>query len=181
MRPGLAAQGGAFFPLEAERLAPYRRFFQAPLRFDAEQTVLVFPARWLERPLPGADATLRRILEQQVEALEASGGPDIVGQLRRVLRSLLVTGSGSLDQVAQLFSMHRRTLNRRLRASGTTFQRLVEEMRYEIARQLLEDTRMSVVEIAAALDYADASAFTRAFKRWSGVSSAAWRAKHAQG
>lgn len=162
-------------------LTPYRRFFKAPLRFGAEQTTLMFRARWLTRPLPGADATLRGILQRRVEALEANGGVDIVAQLRRVLRSLLLTGSGSLDQVAQLFSMHRRTLNRRLEASGATFQRLVEETRYEIARQLLDDTRMSVVEIAGALDYADASAFTRAFKRWSGSSPAAWRATHSHG
>lgn len=159
---------------------PYRRFFRAALRFDADQTALVFPTSWLERRLAGADAKLRGLLEARVEAIEARGNGDVVTQLRRVLRTLLVGGSGSEEQVAQLFSMHRRTLNRRLKACDTTFHALVEETRFEIARHFLEMTRKPVVEIAIALDYADASAFTRAFRRWSGTTPAAWRANAAR-
>lgn len=155
---------------------PYRRFFRAPLRFDADQTALVFAASWLERRLTGTDAKLRQMLQMQVDALEAKGNGDVVVQLRRVLRTLLVSGGGSEEQVAQLFSMHRRTLNRRLQAHDTTFHALVEETRFDIARHYLEVTRLPIVEIAGALDYADASAFTRAFRRWSGTTPAAWRA-----
>ena len=160
-------------------LGPYRRFFRSQLRFDAEQTAIVFPSKWLERRLPGADPRLRQILEAHIEALEAAGDGDIVVQLRRVLRTLLVSGRGSMEQVAQIFSMHRRTLNRRLRLRRTTFKALLEEMRFEISLQLLRDTELPVVEIAASLDYADASAFTRAFRRWSGTTPAAWRAQRA--
>jgi AraC-like DNA-binding protein len=160
---------------------PYRRFFRAPLRFDADQTALVFPASWLERPLEGSDPALRRALEAQVNALEALGNGDVVAQLRRVLRTMLVSGSGSAEQVAQLFSMHRRTLNRRLRAQDTTFHALVQETRFDIARHFLERTQLAIVEIASALDYSDASAFTRAFKRWSGTTPAAWRNKDNRG
>jgi AraC-like DNA-binding protein len=116
------------------------------------------------------------MLQMQVDALEAQGNGDVVVQLRRVLRTLLVNGSGSQEQVAQLFSMHRRTLNRRLKACDTTFHALVEESRFDIARHYLEITHLPIVEIASALDYADASAFTRAFRRWSGTTPAAWRA-----
>jgi len=160
--------------------SPYRRFFRAPIRFDAEQTALVFPAGWLERRLDGANAQLRRMLEAQVDALEAQGNGDVATQLRRVLRTVLVGGGGSREQVAQLFSMHRRTLNRRLKARDTTFQALVQETRFNIAREFLGVTGLSIVEIASALDYADASAFTRAFKRWSGTTPAAWRASAAR-
>jgi len=156
-------------------LGPYRHYFQATLRFDMEQTALVFPAKWLDRAVPGADPTLRQQLEQRIAALENLDHRDLVGLLRRLLRVLLTTHRGSLEQVAQLFSMQGRTLNRRLKARGTTFQSLVDEVRYEIARQLLENTRMSICQIAATLDYSDASAFTRAFRRWSGTTPAAWR------
>ncbi len=87
----------------------------------------------------------------------------------------LLTGHASADQVAALFSIHSRTLSRRLHAFGTNFQELVDEGRFEIARQMLEDSRMEVSQIAMALDYADASAFTRAFRRWSGTTPAQWR------
>ena len=71
--------------------------------------------------------------------------------------------------------MHRRTLNRHLSASGVTFAELVDEGRFEISRRMLEHSDLDVKQIAAALDYADASAFTRAFKRWSGTTPVAWR------
>ena len=156
-------------------VGPYRRFFRTSLRFDVEQTALAFPATWLDRPLPGADSNQRHQIEQQVATLTNLDSGDLTGRLRRVLRILLVTHRTSLAEVAQLFSMRRRTLNRRLQAQGATFQTLVDESRYEIARQLLENTRMSICQIAATLDYSDASAFTRAFRRWSGTTPAAWR------
>ncbi|MGA7980859.1 MAG: helix-turn-helix transcriptional regulator [Chromatiaceae bacterium] len=71
--------------------------------------------------------------------------------------------------------MHRRTLNRRLNAQGTSFKELLQEVRFEISQQLLRDTRLPVVEVAEALGYAAAGAFTRAFQRWSGKSPTAWR------
>jgi AraC-like DNA-binding protein len=74
--------------------------------------------------------------------------------------------------------MHGRTLSRRLRAYGTSFRELADEVRFEIARQMLENTELEVAEIAITLDYADASAFTRAFRRWSDTTPARWRERH---
>jgi len=158
-------------------IQPYHHFFQAPLRFDREQTALVFPAKWLNHTVMGADPLIRQQFEQRIAVLENLDHRDLVGQLRSVLRTLLITRRSSLEQVAQIFSMHRRTLNRRLEEQGCTFQGLVDEVRYEIVRQLLENTRLSMCQIAATLDYADASAFTRAFRRWSGTTPTAWRSR----
>jgi AraC-like DNA-binding protein len=158
-------------------VGPFRRFFGAPLRFDAEQNALVFSAAWLTRRVSGAEPELRRLLQKQIDALDARYRDDFPEQVRSALRPALLTGHGKADQVAALFSMHSRTLNRRLNAFGTNFQALVDAGRFEIARQLLEDSAMEVSQIAASLDYADASAFTRAFRRWSGTTPAVWRAK----
>ncbi len=157
-------------------LQPFRSFFDAPLRFDAPRTGLVFPARCLAQRLPGADPELRRLLEERIAALEATGAGDLVVQVRRVLHNLLLDGRGTLGQVAELFELHRRTLNRRMRERGLTVKRLIDEVRSEIARQLLSETDLSVMELATVLGYADATAFTRAFRRWSGSGPAAWRA-----
>jgi AraC-like DNA-binding protein len=156
---------------------PFRRFFRAPLLFDADQTALVFPARWLAHPLVGADPGIRRVLEAWIAAVDGEGRSDVVARLRRVLRTLLISGGGTVEQAAALLSMHPRTLNRRLKDRDTSFKALLDETRFEIARQLIEYTRMPIVEIAATLDYADASAFTRAFKRWSGLTPAVWRGR----
>ncbi len=153
----------------------YRKFFRAPVRFDADQTALVFPSRLLHQKIERADAALLRIASAEVQALEARADLDLPQRLRRVLRGLVTSGRGSRDEVARVVAMHRRTLNRRLEGHGTTFHALADEVRYEIARQLLRDTRMPLAQIAATFDYADASAFTRAFRRWSGMAPSAWR------
>jgi AraC-like DNA-binding protein len=155
---------------------PYRQFFKAPLRFDAEQNALVFSSNWMTRRLVGADDELRRLVQQEIDGLDGRHGDEFPEQVRSVLRAALLTGHGSAEQVAALFSMHSRTLGRRLRAFDTSFQELVDETRFEIARHALANTAMEVTQIAASLDYADTSAFTRAFRRWSGTTPGRWRA-----
>ena len=173
--PGWEPSEARFAHREPDDRGPFRRFFRAPLSFDADRNALVFASAWLGRRLHSDDPTLRRLLQQQIDALEARHGDDLPGQVRSVLRRGLMTGQATADRVAALFSMHSRTLTRRLDAFGTGFQTLVDEVRFEIARQMLEDSALEVRQIAAALDYADASAFTRAFRRWSGTTPARWR------
>jgi AraC-like DNA-binding protein len=148
------------------------------LRFDAEQFALLFSAGYLSRRLPIADDDLRRLLQRQIDRLEDAYRDDFPEQVRNVLRTALMTGHARADQVAALFGMHSRTLTRRLNAYGIGFQHLVDESRFEIARQMLEDSAMEVGQIAALLGYAAPGAFTRAFRRWSGNTPAEWRTAH---
>jgi transcriptional regulator GlxA family with amidase domain len=71
--------------------------------------------------------------------------------------------------------MQRRTLNRRLEAHGTTFQELLDQVRFEVARDLLTATHMAIDDIAAAVGYASVSPFMRSFRRWSGTTPGRWR------
>ncbi len=139
----------------------------------------MFATRWLGRQLPDVDPELRRLLQQQIDVLEARHGDDFPVQVRSVLQSALMTGDASADRVAALFSMHSRTLHRQLAGFGTSFRALVDETRFEIARQMLGDSSLEVRRIADMLGYADASAFTRAFRRWSGTTPARWRSEGA--
>jgi AraC-like DNA-binding protein len=155
--------------------AAYHQIFEVPVRFDVEETALVFPARWLEHPVPGADPGFRHILELQVGELEHLHDEALSSQLRRSLRTLLLRKGCSAGGTARLFAMHRRTMSRRLKAEGHSFQHLVDEVRYDIARHLLGNASMPLAEVAVALGYSEASAFTRAFRRWSGLNPKAWR------
>lgn len=157
-------------------LRPFQEAFRTPLRFDAEQNAVVFAIDWLRRPIAGADAELHRLFKAQIDVLELAHGSDFQEQVRALLRSLLIAGHASADRIAEIFSMHTRTLRRRLNACGTSVQLLIDEGRFEIARQMLMDTDMEIQRIAVTLEYADASAFTRAFRRWSGVTPSQWRA-----
>jgi AraC-like DNA-binding protein len=158
-------------------LAPYHRFFQAPLRFDMNENAMVFAASWLSRPLPAVEPELARLLRDKMDALELLHRGEFPEQVRSVLRTALLADHGSTDQVAALLAMHSRTLHRRLAACGTNFRALVEECRYEIARQMLDDTDADVCHIASMLNYADTSAFARAFRRWSGTTPSHWRTR----
>ena len=159
-------------PANAE---PYRQHFRAPVRFDQEIAALVFPSRCLEFRIAGADPLLRAMLEERVASLK---GNHFVDDIRRLLRMQLANDTWSADGLAGLLDMHRRTLNRRLSAEGTQFRTVANEVRFEIARQFLADTDLPLGQIAAALDYSEASAFTRAFRRWSGQTPSDWREGH---
>jgi len=177
--------GTDFQPIEArfahrkpDDVRPFRQFFKVPLRFDAEHFALVFSRDWLDRRVPGTDTELERLLQKQIDVLEAKHGDEFPQIVRGILRSTLLTDQTGADQIAALFSMHVRTLSRRLETFGTSFQELVDEGRFEIARQMLENTSVEVGQIAEALGYTRPSAFIRAFRRWSGTTPAAWRASH---
>jgi AraC-like DNA-binding protein len=176
--------GAQWLPLEVRfahrrpaNLRPFVGFFETSMSFDCEQSALVFSANWLRRPLPDVDPELDHLLQDRIRQLESQHVDSFPDQVRGVLRTGLLSGRASADQVAALFSMHRRTLTRHLAARGLNFAELVAECRFEISRRMLEGTTLDVKQIAAALDYADASAFTRAFRRWSGTTPEAWRSR----
>ena len=162
-------------PLEG---GPYRRFFRVPLRFDAETYALSFSAGLLKHRLPGIDDKMRSLLEREIGSLEARYRDDFPAQVRSLLRPALMAGQHQAEDVAALLGMHSRTLNRRLNAFGVGFQQLLDETRFEIARQMLEYSASEVGEISEALGYAAPGVFTRAFRRWSGTTPVQWRLDH---
>ncbi len=160
-----------------EDLTPYRTFFAAPLRFGCERTEITFNKSWLAAVPPDSNPGVHRELQRQIAAQELRQPDSHSEQIRRALRTMVVTGSATESQISELLSVPSRTLRRLLAAEGTTFRTLLEEVHFEVARQLLTDSEMPTSEIAATLCYSDASAFTRAFRRWTNLPPAAWRAK----
>lgn len=158
-------------------VSPFENFFQAPLHFDTRQYAVAFHSSWLNQPIPGTSPELLRLLQQEINKLELRQEANFLDQLRSLLRTTLATGHSSADQVAELLSMNRRTLNRHLNSAGTNFRVVADEIRFEISRQLLEDSSMEISQIASFLGYSNASAFTRAFRRWSSTTPANWRIK----
>ncbi len=155
---------------------PWRRHFGAPVEFDVPHSEIVFPARWLAHGIADADAANRRAAEQAALAHETDGGR-IAPRVQRTVLGLVMAGEASAPRVAALLGLHERALRRRLHDEGTSLHALVNTARVEIAQQLLQETRLPVAEVAAALHYADATAFARAFRRAAGASPTAWRAR----
>jgi AraC-like DNA-binding protein len=151
---------------------PYLERFGAPVRFNADRAALRFRAAELRRRLPDADAVRRAAL---IRDADARLGERFLLRVYAALRTLMMEGVVRSDLVAANLAMHKRTLARRLTEDGTTFQRVLDEVRFDVARQLLGETERAVADVAAALGYAEPSVFTRSFRRWSGQSPAEWR------
>jgi AraC-like DNA-binding protein len=159
-------------PLSRPRdTTPYRIAFAGRTSFDADRCAIRFARSWLQAPLAGR-VTSRGTAHEMPARFDEG---DIVDWTVRALRVLLLQGSHGGDDVAHFLSLHRRTLNRRLNAVGTTFREVLDRTRFDLACQLLGESDISLDDLAAALGYAGVSPFMRTFRRWSGTTPARWR------
>ncbi len=156
-------------------IEPYQSFFQAPLRFNSSQSSLVFSKRWLSQSLQLANPALRQHIHQKIEEVRSNSMLSFREQAHKTLVMLLGFQRCTRENLAESFGMHTRTLNRRLKDNGTSFRELQASASREMARQLLRDTKRSIPAIASILGFSDATAFSRSFSKWEGVSPAKWR------
>jgi AraC-like DNA-binding protein len=161
--------------------APYRQALGDTLCLGATENAIRFSARWLAHPIEGAEPELCRLLEEDLQRSVPYDGPDFAEDVRRAIRTHLGTGGCSARFIAGLFRLHERTLHRRLARRGLSYHALLDEVRHQAALRLLAATGTSVTRIALLLDYSETSAFSRAFRRWRGVSPAQWRARATEG
>jgi AraC-like DNA-binding protein len=154
---------------------PYRRLFGPNVRFDAEVSGIVFAASWLGHAIPGADPQLRELVLRAIQQARASSSMGFADMVRGALHQMVLGGTSSAENLALLFGIHERTLRKRLNAEGTSLQRLVSQTRFELAKQLLENTELPLSEIASALHFADAAVFSRAFRTWAKTNPREWR------
>ena len=106
--------------------------------------------------------------------------PNVRHQVERVIVRLLSRGEAETVKVARELGMSVRTLARRLSQSGTTFTKILEEFRRDMALSYLRDASLPPSQVTFLLGYSELSAFNHTFKRWTGASPGEWRAKHAK-
>lgn len=141
------------------------------------------PLPLLGLPLSKRDPMLKELLERQAQALlDALPDPNAFDQsVQQLLARLLPEGQVSVDKVAASLHQSIRTVQRRLADSGLTWQELLDSTREQLACGYLRDRGLSLAEIALLLGYSEQSAFTRSFKRWTGLTPRAFRAQAKQG
>ena len=154
--------------------APYKKFFRCPITYDNDWSGLEFHSRWLRNAPTGADPLLYRHMLREIQELDAAAH-GVAADLIASLRLLLAVRHCNQAQAAALLGINTRTLRRQLMAAGTTFRAELEAARFARAKAMLEASELSVLQVADRLGYADLSAFSHAFKRWSGMSPAHWR------
>jgi AraC-like DNA-binding protein len=155
-------------------LLPYRRCFGAPVSFDAARSEIQFESAWLRAPV---SAARHAALDGARRAADGRAG-DLRQWSERAhaaVRVLVMDGSLSSPRVAKALGIHERTLRRRLADEKSTLQLVTSQVRFDLARQLLRETSLPLSDIATTLGYADATAFTRFFRRLSDRTPGLWR------
>ena len=159
--------------------AALQRAFGCPIRFDAPVDQLVLDAKLLDRPFVTRNADVVAMLVPALEsALTESTPRSVVDDVRALLRQRMTGEHHSLEQVSRALSMSRRTLQRRLGELGTSYQAILDGVRRDASRRLLESTDLDAGEIAFLLGFEQLNSFSRAFIGWEGATPSRWREAH---
>jgi AraC-like DNA-binding protein len=177
------AYGADFSPEEVSVTHPapscrgdYYGLFRCPVHFDAPRPQFVLDRAVAEAPLPAASRELAlandAILSDYLRTLEQS---DIVSRVKTAIIERLPSGAPGAETVANDLHMSARTLHRRLSEAQTSFSETLETVRRELAEQYITDPTRSLSEIGFLLGFSEQSAFSRAFRRWTGQPPSALR------
>lgn len=178
--------GEDFAPLRVELMHPapacaprLDAFFRAPIEFDASQYAMHFARDGMLRVLPTGNPELalssEGLLRDYLARMERA---DVVAQARRFIAERLTSGEPLAGDVARALAASPRTLQRRLNENGTSFAKLLDQTRRELAIEYLRNPENTVEETAFMVGFAETASFNRAFRRWTGHSPTAFRAEH---
>jgi AraC-like DNA-binding protein len=175
--------GRDFTPLELrlqrQRPKDHQRFekvFRCTPIYGCEDNVLLVDQATLHKPLSFANLEVVKASEDAMDRYR-SHWPDrsLPDQLAAVLKEMLPSGEPRQEDVALRFSITLRTLQRRLADQQTSYRDVLNQTRHQLALAYLRSAQYSVGEISFLLGFSEVSAFTRAFRRWTGTSPSTWR------
>jgi AraC-like DNA-binding protein len=147
----------------------YYALFKAPVQFSTDRDSMTLSYADVDKYLIGANPQLARLNDQvMVEYLAKLDKDDIIDRVTAVIVDMLPSGGVADEKVAEQLNMSVRSLQRRLKEAGTTFRTLLEEIRKDLASTYVRDAEIELVEVAFLLGFSDQSAFSRAFRRWTG-------------
>ena len=158
--------------------AELRTFFGSQVTFGAAADEIIFPATIKQMAVVSADPYLNDVLIKYCEQAIAARSmkPSSFGSnVENLIALHLPHGEALVGEIARKLGVSQRTLARRLSAEGLTFGVVLQRLKSELAERHLADKTLSISEIAWLLGYQDVSAFTHAFKRWTGRTPTAMR------
>ncbi|MFG6076239.1 AraC family transcriptional regulator [Erwinia sp. OPT-41] len=152
------------------------KVFDAPVWFEQPCNAMIIPKKELTRAMPESDPMLLLVMQDAIRRLNsATPRQSVVDRARSQVRLMLMQGEPALPEVAEKMGMSSWSLQRRLREENLSFTALVDKVRCELATSYLQQRQLPVSEMALLLGYSEVSAFSRAFRRWFGVSPRQWR------
>ncbi len=152
--------------------AEFERIFGAPVVFGADWNAMQFDPRFLGLKQPPVNRYVFGVLSERADALLKSfqEAKTSRGRVEAILMTMLHTGEASMDFIAEKLGLSRQTLYRQLKAENTTFEQVLDDLRHKLALDFLAGKKVSVNETAYLVGFSDPAAFSRAFKRWTGIS-----------
>ena len=159
-----------------DRSVEYEKLYRCPITYGAECEKLLFARAHVEAPLPGSVPEILDISDETAERyLETLDRASVSAEVRKQIMQLLPSGRADQSTVAEKLYRSRSTLQRQLRAEGSSFRAIQDSTRRDLAERYLRDGKLSQAEIAFLTGFGDQSNFSRAFKRWAGVTPGDYR------
>jgi AraC-like DNA-binding protein len=157
--------------------AEYERVYGAPVTFGSDRNAILLDESLGTHRIQVAPRYAFGILSEHADALLKSleNSKSTRGRVEALLMPVLHTGDANIDAVASKLGLSRQTLFRKLKTEGTTFEKVLDALRHKLAVDYLRGEKTSVNETAYLVGFSDPSAFSRAFKRWTGKSPRAMR------
>lgn len=153
----------------------YEKIFGCPVWFGQSQHEILFPQNLLDQKRIGHDRQLDQFLRQHLSEMQSHEHVDLVSQISKIIEELLPYRNCTMDRVAEYFSVNRFTLYRYLNRQQTTFEDLLDNTRKTLSANLLKNKTLMIIDVANQVGYDDQANFTRAFKRWYGMTPGRWR------
>jgi AraC-like DNA-binding protein len=158
----------------------YDRIFPMPVVFESDKNALLMANdSWMTQRLAQAPRYVFGVLSAHADGLlrELEKSQTTRGRVESLVMPVLHTGAVSMDKIADRMGFSRQTLLRKLKAEDTTFEKVLDELRHRLALDYLQARKVSVNETAYLVGFSEPAAFSRAFKRWTGISPRDMRAK----
>lgn len=152
--------------------AEFEAFLGIPVRYGTTHSAVAFQRDQFSQRLPSADEGLSNLLEAYAREMLSRIPTDasFVERVRTVVERRLPQGSPGIEDTATELRMSARTVRRKLKEEGTTYRETLDTLRSNLARRKIEAGQQNMETIAQELGFSDASAFYKAFRRWTGTS-----------
>jgi len=153
-------------------LEEYQRIFNTPITFNSHRNAILVDANFLSYEISPASDYVFGVLSKHADEMliKLRKSKSIRGQVENSLLPILHTGGVDMSVVAERLNMSQQTLYRKLKAEGVNYEQIVDELKRDMALHYLKGEQVTIKETAYLLGFSEPSAFSRAFKRWTGSS-----------
>ena len=157
-------------------LPVYHQYFKMDVKFNQEQDAIIIQRKYLDQAIHDSNNAIRMIATNYLQNLNTLMAHDIRLQVSTLIQQTLGMQEHTIENIAQLMHMNKRTLQRRLKDNDIVFKELLNDIRMKSACWHLKSSNMDITLLSEMLGYSDVSCFSRAFKKSMKVAPLKWRA-----